>query len=187
MSNWYGMDQFPAVFDFHESRFQESDVIPTLFAGDFNAVPHTDGGDSPASVRLLEAGFTDAFRSLYPDPQEYLDTVPSEWEQNRSALLQGCRVEEHLHEGTLHVADRIPVGPLSDPVDLRSGLCHPWGRPVDQPQLVRPAPRWWPGTRARPPTPRPPFRESGAGPRAVPPPGWPCTNPPCPSRSRRWA
>jgi exonuclease III len=71
MSNWYGMDQFPAVFDFHSSRFEESDVIPVLFAGDFNAVPHTDGGDSPASRTLLEAGFTDAFRSLYPDVQEY--------------------------------------------------------------------------------------------------------------------
>ncbi len=71
MSNWYGMDQFPAVFDFHESRFQESDDIPTLFAGDFNAVPHTDGGDSPASLALLEAGFTDAFRSLYPDVEEH--------------------------------------------------------------------------------------------------------------------
>jgi len=71
MSNWYGMDQFPAVFDFHESRFQESDLIPTLFAGDFNAVPHTDGGDSPASRALLDVGFTDAFRSLYPDAEEY--------------------------------------------------------------------------------------------------------------------
>jgi len=71
MSNWYGMDQFPAVFGFHQSRFQESDIIPTLFAGDFNAVPHTDGGDSPASLALLEAGFTDAFRSLYPDVQEH--------------------------------------------------------------------------------------------------------------------
>ncbi|MFC1544072.1 endonuclease/exonuclease/phosphatase family protein [Gemmatimonadota bacterium] len=71
MSNWYGMDQFPAVFAFHQSRFQESDTIPTLFAGDFNAVPHTDGGDSPASRALLEAGFTDAFRSLYPDVEEH--------------------------------------------------------------------------------------------------------------------
>lgn len=71
MSNWYGMGQFPTVFDFHEMRFLESDVVPTLFAGDFNAVPHTDGGESPASVALLEAGFTDAFRSLYPDVQEH--------------------------------------------------------------------------------------------------------------------
>jgi len=71
MSNWYGMDQFPAVFDFHAARFNESDTIPTLFAGDFNAVPHTDGGNSPASRVLLEAGFTDAFRSLHPDVEEY--------------------------------------------------------------------------------------------------------------------
>lgn len=71
ISNWYGMDQFPAVFDFHQSRFGQSDVVPTLFAGDFNAVPHTDGGSSPASVALLEAGFTDAFRSLYQDAEQY--------------------------------------------------------------------------------------------------------------------
>jgi len=67
MSNWYGMDQFSNVVDFHEARFQQSESTPTLFAGDFNAVPHTDGGDSPASRVLLDAGFTDAFRSLHPD------------------------------------------------------------------------------------------------------------------------
>jgi endonuclease/exonuclease/phosphatase (EEP) superfamily protein YafD len=70
MSNWYGMEQFPAVFAFNESRFAESDTIPTVFGGDFNAVPHTDGGGSPASPTMLAAGFTDAFRSLYPDVQE---------------------------------------------------------------------------------------------------------------------
>jgi len=71
MSNWYGMGQFPSVFDFHQSRFAESDSIPVLFGGDFNAVPHTDGGDSPASRVLLDAGFTDAFRSLHPDVEEW--------------------------------------------------------------------------------------------------------------------
>ena len=70
MSNWYGMDQFPTVFAFNESRFAESDTTPTVFAGDFNAVPHTDGGDSPASPTMLGAGFTDAFRSLHPDVAE---------------------------------------------------------------------------------------------------------------------
>ncbi|MEM7416487.1 MAG: endonuclease/exonuclease/phosphatase family protein [Gemmatimonadota bacterium] len=70
MSNWYGMNQFDRVFDFHEGRFSGSDSIPVLFGGDFNAVPHTDGGQSPASVRLEAAGFTDAFRSRYPDPVE---------------------------------------------------------------------------------------------------------------------
>ncbi len=71
MSNWYGMNSFPVVFDFHESRFDESDTIPTLFAGDFNAIPHTDGGRNPASRKMLEAGFSDAFRSLYPDVKKY--------------------------------------------------------------------------------------------------------------------
>lgn len=69
MSNWYGMPQFPTVYDFHTGRFSTTREIPVFFGGDFNAVPHTDGGNSPASRKLLEAGFTDAFRSLYPDPQ----------------------------------------------------------------------------------------------------------------------
>jgi len=67
MSNWYGMNQFPTVYDFHQSRFNQSDEIPVLFGGDFNAVPHIDGGDSPASKKLLGSGFTDAYRSLHPD------------------------------------------------------------------------------------------------------------------------
>jgi len=70
MSNWYGMAQFSDVFQFHESRFAQSNSIPVLFGGDFNAIPHTDGGRSPASETLQEAGFTDAFRSLYPDSAE---------------------------------------------------------------------------------------------------------------------
>ena len=43
--------------------------MPVLFAGDFNAVPHTDGGKSLASELMLEAGFTDAFRAMYPDTE----------------------------------------------------------------------------------------------------------------------
>lgn len=71
MSNWYGMNQFSTVFDFHKSRFANADNIPVVFGGDFNAVPHTDGGNSPASKRMIEEGFTDAFRSLYPDVKKY--------------------------------------------------------------------------------------------------------------------
>ena len=71
MSNWYGMNNFQDVFDFHEARFSQSANIPVLFAGDFNAVPHTDGGRSPASRKLLEAGFHDAYRELYPDVEKY--------------------------------------------------------------------------------------------------------------------
>lgn len=67
MSNWYGMNSFPAVYDFHTERFADSETTPILFGGDFNAVPHTDGGDSPASVKMLDNGFTDAYRSLHPN------------------------------------------------------------------------------------------------------------------------
>jgi len=71
MSNWYGMQQFPDVFNFHESRFATSEAMPVFFGGDFNAVPHTDGGDSPASKKLLGTGFIDAFRSLYPEVKKH--------------------------------------------------------------------------------------------------------------------
>jgi endonuclease/exonuclease/phosphatase (EEP) superfamily protein YafD len=71
MSNWYGMDQFADVFAFHGGRFAESDAVPVIFAGDFNAIPHTEGGNSPASRALLDAGFTDAFRSEFPDVERF--------------------------------------------------------------------------------------------------------------------
>ncbi len=71
MSNWYGMNKFQEVYDFHQSRFENSDSVPVLFAGDFNAVPHTDGGESLASELMMEAGFTDAFRTMYPDIEEF--------------------------------------------------------------------------------------------------------------------
>jgi len=67
MSNWYGMNQFENVYNFHKDRFEQANEINVLFGGDFNAVPHTDQGSSPASVKMLESGFTDAYRSLYPD------------------------------------------------------------------------------------------------------------------------
>ncbi len=67
MSNWYGMSSFSTVYDFHKDIFEQTDTVPVFFGGDFNAIPHTDGGDSPASITLLQNGFTDAYRSLYPD------------------------------------------------------------------------------------------------------------------------
>lgn len=71
MSNWYGMNNFADVFEFHELRFSQSQTTPILFAGDFNAVPHTDGGTSPASRKLLESGFRDAYREKHPDVSEF--------------------------------------------------------------------------------------------------------------------
>lgn len=71
MSNWYSMNSFPLVYDFHKERFKHSDTIPVIFGGDFNAVPPSDGGENPASVKLLGNGFTDAYRSLHPDLKKY--------------------------------------------------------------------------------------------------------------------
>lgn len=71
MSNWYGMASFPIVYDFHKARFDKANETPILFGGDFNAVPHLDGGDSPASIKLVENGFTDAYRSLHLDVQTF--------------------------------------------------------------------------------------------------------------------
>lgn len=72
MANWYGMTHFPEVFRFNQKRFQQSDTIPTFFAGDFNSIPNADGGTRDlASQVLLEHGFTDAYRSMYPDVQKY--------------------------------------------------------------------------------------------------------------------
>ena len=89
MSNWYGMNNFKDVFEFHESRFSQSDNLPILFAGDFNAVPHTDGGRSPASKLLLEAGFRDAYRESFPDV-----------EKNPGASHQsGSRIDQLYYKG----------------------------------------------------------------------------------------
>jgi hypothetical protein len=70
MSNWYGMDSFPDVAEFHAKRFAACDTTPVLFGGDFNAIPESDGGKSLAASVLLGQGFTDAYRSMYPSPSE---------------------------------------------------------------------------------------------------------------------
>lgn len=71
MSNWYGMSSFPKVYEFHEEKFNDANNTPILFGGDFNAIPHTDGGDNKASVKLLNNGFEDAFRSLHKDVETF--------------------------------------------------------------------------------------------------------------------
>ena len=116
MSNWYGMRQFPEVFAFHESRFAESATTPILFGGDFNAVPHTDGGNSPASRAMLDAGFTDAFRSLFPDVERFPGAT------HRS----GRRIDQLYYKGaglrntSTRVIDSWPTGFPSDHYLIRS-------------------------------------------------------------------
>ena len=99
MSNWYGMNNFNDVFEYHESKFSQSDNIPVLFAGDFNAVPHTDGGGSPASKRLLDAGFRDAYRESFPDVKKH----PGASHQS------GSRIDQLYYKGSRlkHVSTKV--------------------------------------------------------------------------------
>ena len=110
MSNWYGMDQFPSVFAFNEGRFAESDTIPTLFGGDFNAVPHTDGGDSPASAVMLGAGFTDAYRSFYPSVERF----PGATHRNGRRIDQLYYKGRALRNTSTHLVTSWPTGFPSD-------------------------------------------------------------------------
>ena len=118
MSNWYGMNQFPKVFEFHKGRFAESATTPVIFAGDFNAVPHTDGGNSPASRAMLGAGFTDAFRSLLPDAKKFPGA------SHRS----GRRIDQLYYKGAglRHTSTRLinswPTGFPSDHYLIRSAF-----------------------------------------------------------------
>ena len=65
------LDKLGLIFRQEVCRFKGSDSIPVFFGGDFNAVPHTDGGKSPASKKMIEEGFVDAYRSMYPDVKKY--------------------------------------------------------------------------------------------------------------------
>ncbi|MFT7076761.1 MAG: exonuclease III [Planctomycetota bacterium] len=116
MSNWYGMDKFPVVSEFHEGRFADAATTPVFFGGDFNAIPHTDGGDSPASRVLLQAGFTDAYRSLHPD----VETFPG------FSHRSGRRIDQLYFKGAglRHTSTRLintwPTGFPSDHYLIRS-------------------------------------------------------------------
>lgn len=110
MSNWYGMNQFEDVYSFHEQRFAGADETPVLFGGDFNAVPHTDGGESPASEAMLAAGFRDAYRERHADVEAFPGFT------HRS----GTRIDQLYYRGAelIHRATRIvdtwPTGFPSD-------------------------------------------------------------------------
>ncbi len=116
MSNWYGMNQFANVSQFHENRFAGTAKTPVFFAGDFNAVPHTDGGKSPASKAMQEAGFTDAFRSLYPD----VEKTPGFSHRSGSRIDQLYFKGADLRHTSTRVIDSWPIGFPSDHFLIRS-------------------------------------------------------------------
>jgi endonuclease/exonuclease/phosphatase (EEP) superfamily protein YafD len=104
------MAQFPSVYAFNESRFAESDTVPTLFGGDFNAVPHTDGGDSPASPVMLGTGFVDAFRSIYPDVEKF----PGATHRNGQRIDQLYYKGKSLRNTSTSLVNTWPAGFPSD-------------------------------------------------------------------------
>ena len=107
MSNWYGMNKFKEVFNHHKLIFDSADRVPVLFGGDFNAVPHTDGGKSLASEMLLEAGFTDSFRSHYPDVEEY----PGVTHRSGNRIDQVYYKGESLRNTSVKVVSDWPATP----------------------------------------------------------------------------
>lgn len=110
MSNWYGMTHFPTVYDFHQSRFSESDSIPIIFAGDFNAVPVVYGGESLGSEKLLAIGFIDAYRDLYPDVKRF----PGYSHESGSRIDQLYYKGKVLRNNSTSVISEWPTGFPSD-------------------------------------------------------------------------
>ena len=104
MSNWYGMTSFPIVFEHHQKKFFDSDTIPVFFGGDFNAVPHTDGGNSIASKKMLDAGFIDAYRNLHPN----INTFPGfthQWANRIDQLYYKGKGLQNTSTKVLHAWD----------------------------------------------------------------------------------
>jgi endonuclease/exonuclease/phosphatase (EEP) superfamily protein YafD len=101
MSNWYGMSSFPTVYEHHKDKFKNSDKVPVFFGGDFNAIPHTDGGNSIASKKMLENGFIDAYRSLHRN----IDVFPGythEWAERIDQLYYKGNTLKNTSTKVLH-------------------------------------------------------------------------------------
>ncbi|HUX95211.1 MAG TPA: LamG-like jellyroll fold domain-containing protein [Bacteroidales bacterium] len=75
-SNWYNggkPEDLEGVLNAWSTLISNSDHIPLIFGGDYNSESHLDDGigESGHSKLMSEAGFVDALRKIYPDPEEY--------------------------------------------------------------------------------------------------------------------
>ncbi|MGX1928570.1 LamG-like jellyroll fold domain-containing protein [Flagellimonas sp. 2504JD4-2] len=75
-SNWYNANKpedLEGALKGWESLVKNTDSIPIVWAGDFNSVSHLDDGigKSGHSKLMTNEGFSDAYRELYPDVEEY--------------------------------------------------------------------------------------------------------------------
>lgn len=74
-SNWYNgnkSEDVDGALKGWKSLLDDADNIPLIWAGDFNSVSHLDDGkgESGHSKLMIEAGFKDSYRELYPDPNK---------------------------------------------------------------------------------------------------------------------
>jgi exonuclease III len=75
-SNWYNggkPEDLEGALKGWENLLSNADNIPIVWGGDFNSVSHLDDGlgESGHSKLMINAGFTDSYRQLYPDPKKY--------------------------------------------------------------------------------------------------------------------
>ncbi|MGW9685054.1 LamG-like jellyroll fold domain-containing protein [Flagellimonas sp. 2504JD1-5] len=82
-SNWYNgnkPEDLEGALKKWETLVKKAGSTPMIWAGDFNSISHLDDGmgKSGHSKLMTKAGFTDAYRELYPDSVEYASlTSPS--------------------------------------------------------------------------------------------------------------
>lgn len=92
---------------------QEADAVPLVVAGDFNSPSHLDWTPAtrsvhqgldvawPVSRRMQEAGFTDAYRQVHPDPlthpgRTWTPRSPQAWQDRIDYVYyQGCGLTCH--------------------------------------------------------------------------------------------
>lgn len=107
---------------------EESNEFPVIMAGDFNSGSHLDWTEEtkhryngyvvpwPVTVQMEEAGFIDAYRTIYPDPLEQFGRT---WSPRFEDALQ-YRIDYVFHHGrrlrpvSAKVLDAHPVSFASD-------------------------------------------------------------------------
>ena len=97
-------DEIRRILTVIQPMLAETDSIPVIMGGDFNSYSHLDWTEAtrnlynhggavvnwPVSAAMLEAGFTDSFRELNPDPV----TAPGvTWLTDADSLETECRMD----------------------------------------------------------------------------------------------
>lgn len=75
-SNWYNSkkwEDLDGALKAWKSLIDNADEVPLIFGGDYNSISHLDDGlgESGHSKLMTGAGFTDVYRSLYPNQETH--------------------------------------------------------------------------------------------------------------------